>query len=243
MHAHGHVGHRARGRIPARAACAENFRRGNRANPVRRARRPRPFPVARQARSNPAREIHIAADKRGGVLRVDRFAAGKRRGIRAHLRAALHGGMAANRHQPAFVAAHPAAQQTEIQNHRHRVAAERVLRDAHAPDQHGGLARRESIRQIPAWPRGSSRTAASSSSIGQSPIADFKSSKPAVWLRMKFSSTQLFSIRIFSTPPRNAMSPPVETGKPIVRDVRAEQRALETSTAPNSAPCPARDTD
>ena len=54
--------------------------------------------------------------ERRGVLGVDRFAAGKGRRIGAHLRAALHAGMAADRHQSAFVAPDIAFEQAEIQN-------------------------------------------------------------------------------------------------------------------------------
>ena len=46
--------------------------------------------------------------------------------------------MAADRHQPAFVPTDETFREAEIQNHLDGVTAKRVLRDAHAPNQHGG---------------------------------------------------------------------------------------------------------
>ncbi len=44
--------------------------------------------------------------------------------------------MAPNRHQPVLVATDVATQQAKVQDHLHTVGPPRVLRDAHAPDEH-----------------------------------------------------------------------------------------------------------
>ena len=81
----------------------------------------------------------VEGGERGGVLCVDRFAAGENRRVSAHLGAALHGGVPTNRHQTALIAADIAFSEAEIQNHLHRVPAKSMLRDAHAPHEHGGF--------------------------------------------------------------------------------------------------------
>ena len=47
--------------------------------------------------------------------------------------------MPADRHHAVLVASDVAAGEREVQDHLHGVGAERVLRDAHAPDEHGVL--------------------------------------------------------------------------------------------------------
>ena len=81
----------------------------------------------------------VKPGKRRCVLGVDGFSAGKRRRVSAHLGPALHRRMAANGHQPALVASDKTLRQAKIQNHLDGIGAEGVLRDPHAPHQHGRL--------------------------------------------------------------------------------------------------------
>ena len=71
------------------------------------------------------------------VLTIDWFSSRKHGRISAHLGAALHRRMAANRHQSALVAADEPLHEAQVQNHLHCVTAEGVLGNPHAPDQHG----------------------------------------------------------------------------------------------------------
>ena len=75
-----------------------------------------------------------------GVLVVDRFAAGERRRVGAHLGAALHAGVPADRHQPGAVAPDVAAGEADVHDRLDTVDAVGVLRDAHAPDEHRAVA-------------------------------------------------------------------------------------------------------
>ena len=81
----------------------------------------------------------VSFRERIDVFGCDGLAAGQRGRVGAHFRAALHAGMAADRHQAAFVATDVAAREAEVEDHRDGVAAEGVLRDAHAPNEHGVL--------------------------------------------------------------------------------------------------------
>ena len=66
---------------------------------------------------------------------VHRLAARERRRVAAHLGAALDAGVAADRHQPAALAADEAAGEAEVDDRPHVVLAALVLGDAHAPDE------------------------------------------------------------------------------------------------------------
>ena len=72
---------------------------------------------------------------------------GKRGGVGAHLGAALHARVAADRHQPGAVAADVAAGQADVDDRAHAVDAVGVLGDAHGPDEHGAVARRRRGRR------------------------------------------------------------------------------------------------
>ena len=65
-----------------------------------------------------------------------RDAAGKGGGVAAHLGAALHPGVAADRHQPRARPADVAAREREVHDRLDVVDAGRVLRDAHRPHEH-----------------------------------------------------------------------------------------------------------
>ncbi len=72
-----------------------------------------------------------------GVFLVDREAHDVSAGLAAHLGAALHAAVAADRHQSGVLAADVALGELQIDDGAHVVAAVGVLGDAHAPDDDG----------------------------------------------------------------------------------------------------------
>ena len=90
----------------------------------------------------------VLRGQRFGIRGVDRFAAGKRGGVRAHLGAALDGGVPANRHDATVIAAEPAAREREVEDHPDTVRAPWVLRDAHAPDDDTGARAGHELREV-----------------------------------------------------------------------------------------------
>ena len=92
---------------------------------------------------------HCAAE-RGGRRLGDRDAAGERGRVAAHLRAALHARVPADRHQPGARAADVAAREAEVHDRVHVLDAVLVLRDAHRPHEHRAAApTRTSARSAP----------------------------------------------------------------------------------------------
>ena len=93
-------------------------------------------------RVEPALRRHLESPlraQRGCVLRVDRQPTGKRRRVAAHLRAALHAGVAADRHQACARPPDVAPRERQVHDRAHVVDAGRVLRDAHRPHEHRRL--------------------------------------------------------------------------------------------------------
>ena len=163
----------------------------------------------------------VEGGERGGVLCVDRFAAGENRRVSAHLGAALHGGVPTNRHQTALIAADITFSKAEIQNHLHRVPAKSVLRDAHAPHEHGGFG---VANQFGEFLHGRAVEAASRLQFREFQICN---------LRFEFvQANGVIANKVFVNPPvrdenlQNAVQEgdvaALRNGEPVIRDVRAE---------------------
>ena len=104
------------------------------------------------------------APSSAAARRGDRPAAGERRGVAAHLRAALHARVAADRHEPRARAPDVAARQAEVHDRAHVVDAGDVLGHAHRPHEHRRAAPpRTSARSAPCR-RGSRPTPARAAS-------------------------------------------------------------------------------
>ena len=75
----------------------------------------------------------------GRRLRAHRHPAREGRGVGAHLRAALDPGVPADGHQAGARTAHVAPRQRQVDDRPHVLRAERVLGEAHRPDEDGGV--------------------------------------------------------------------------------------------------------
>ena len=112
----------------------EASRPTSRARPGRRPRRPRPSrwrcgPARRARRSPSARPAPPRSRASTGI------AAGEGGGVGPHLGAALHAGVAADRHEPGAVATDVAAGQAHVHDRPDAVDGITVLGDAHRPDE------------------------------------------------------------------------------------------------------------
>ena len=83
-----------------------------------------------------------------GRALVDLDAAGEGGGVGAHLGAALHARVAAQRHEPGAVATDVAPGQAEVHDGPHTVDRAAVLGDAHRPQQDGGVGRRVLVDEL-----------------------------------------------------------------------------------------------
>ena len=245
MHAQRDVRHRARDVIRARAACGGNCRRGSRAHRAR----PRAQASTISARSGPASrasESRSAAESARGVLGVDRLAAGKRGRIGAHLRAALHAGVAADRHQRRTSRGRRSLRvRPRLRIICTRVAAEGVLRDAHAPDEaRAVLASRISSANSSMLARGSPACASRARRQSSAATARFQFVEAGACVS---SMKRCVDPALLDQNLQHAVEErdvaALRDREPVVHDVRAEERAAQPSTAPSSAPCPARGTD
>ncbi len=112
--------------------------------------------VVRARRSPTARSTAPAWSASIGV------AAGERGRVGAHLGAALHARVAADRHQPGAVASDVAAGEADVDDRLHALDAVGVLGDPHAPDEHRRpRARRTARRSARTWRRRRRRRASS----------------------------------------------------------------------------------
>ena len=166
-------------------------------------------------------------------------AAGKRGRVAAHLGAALDARVAADRHQPAALAADEAARQRQVDDRAHVVLAALVLRDAHAPDEHRALGlARASARSSSISSRG--RPAAASSVL---PARAAPASRAARRSRSVCSSTKRSSIQ----PLLDQVLQRADEEGDVAADVDLEERGRRSwcrtgrsraSRGSSSAPCP-----
>src|SRR5262249_29623814 len=151
-------------------------------------------------------------------------AAGERRRVSAHFRAALHAGVAANGHESALVTADVTFEQAEVQNHGHSITTEGVLGYAHAPDQHRRFGGANQFCKL--------------AHTALRPTGFFLEAGPILFddLRFEFEKTGgvVFDEgRVVPAVFENDFQHAVEKGdvaalgdgKPVIHDIRAKQRA------------------